>query len=458
MKLSLDLHIHSKYSRAVSDRMEIVNLGAWGDKKGIDIIGTGDVVHPLWLKELEANLKPVAEGVFGLKNQQSKTRFILTGEISSIYKQGGQTRRIHNLLIAPSFKTVKKIQQELLSRGCNLMSDGRPIIGLSSIELCDLIFGVDENCLVIPCHVWTPWYSLYGSKSGFDSVRECFGEYTNRIYAIETGLSSDPATNWQIKDLDGRAIVSFSDAHSPEKLGRELTIISNNSNPVTANNISNNINSVTSTSAKNFTFNDLAGAFKQDKACPWQISYTIEFYPEEGKYHYSGHRKCQLRQSPEETKKTGETCPVCGRPMTLGVMHRVSQLAGREVKPQSKLSDKGIKGWLAPNDFKRPPYVKLVPLVEIISEALDAGVKTKGVEAVYNQLIDNLGNELFVLTEASIDEIKSQAGEKVAEGVKKVREGDIVIEPGYDGVFGIVSIWPKENAQIASDNKQMGLF
>jgi len=446
MKISLDLHIHSKYSRAVSNRMEIVNLGVWGDKKGIDIIGTGDVVHPLWLKELEANLEPTAEGIFKLKKSQAETRFVLTGEISSIYKQGGQTRRIHNLLIAPSFETVKEIQKQLLAKGCNLMSDGRPIIGLSSIELCDLVFDVNEECMIIPCHVWTPWYSLYGSKSGFDSLEECFGEFSDRIYAIETGLSSDPAMNWQIKDLDSRAIVSFSDAHSPEKLGRELTVLSN----------TNQINSLVK--SEDFNYQDLVGALKQDKNCSWQISYTIEFYPEEGKYHYSGHRKCQLRQSPKETKKSGETCPVCGRPMTLGVMHRVEELACREVEPQPKLSNKGIKGWLAPQGLNRPPYIMLVPLVEIIAETLDAGVKTKGVKTTYNQLTETLGNEIDILTEVPLDEIKKQAGERVAKGIEKVRRGDIVIEPGYDGVFGIVSIWPKENVKINSDNKQMGLF
>jgi len=261
MEVIADLHIHSKYSRAVSQQMVIPEIASWAAKKGIKLVGTGDWTHPLWLRELKENLIDNGEGVY--KSKTEDVYFLLSTEISSIYTQDGKPHRIHNLVLAPSFSVVEEINNRLRGRGVNLFSDGRPITGLSSIELCGIVFSVSKDCLVIPAHIWTPWYSLYGSNSGFDSLKECFGEFADQIYAIETGLSSDPAMNWRIEELDNRSIVSFSDAHSPQKLGREATVFEMEEK-------------------KTLEYEDIRRAIKEQK-----ISYTIEFYPEEGKYHYT---------------------------------------------------------------------------------------------------------------------------------------------------------------------------
>jgi len=442
MKLTADLHIHSKYSRAVSKKMTPENIAEWASLKGIDLVASGDWTHPLWLKELEKKLKVVENGIFKLKS--SNTKFILSTEISSIYSQGNKSRRIHNLVLAPSFKTVHRINDELKRKGCNLMSDGRPIIGLSSIELAELVWSIDKDCFIIPAHIWTPWYAMFGSKSGFDSIKECWGKYSDRIYAIETGLSSDPAMNWRIKELDNRSIVSFSDAHSPPKLGREVTVFRNK-----------NIKS-----KKNFSFSDLTDALKQDEKGDWKIAYTVEFYPEEGKYHYSGHRKCKIRQSPKQTQKKGAVCPVCGKPLTLGVMHRVEELADREkIKAVKKENDKGTAGYFHPRK-KKPPYLMLVPLQEILSESLGVGVKTKTVQNEYKKLTTELGSELEILTQKKIEDIEQVSGMKISEGVQKVRKGDIIVIPGFDGVFGKVKIWGnrKGEEEMSKKGEQKSLF
>jgi len=422
MKVIADLHLHSRYSRAVSSRMVIPQIAEWGRKKGIDLLATSDWTHPLWLKELKADLKETGDGIYRCKGIKSPY-FLLSTEISSIYSQGGKLRRIHNLVFAPSFETVDKINAELLRRGCKLMSDGRPIIGISSRDLAALVLEIDKNCLVIPAHVWTPWFSLFGSKSGFDSLEECFGDMSKYIYAIETGLSSSPDMNWRIKELDNRSILSFSDAHSPEKLGREATIFEIED-------------------MKALTYFDIKKAIQEQS-----IVSTIEFYPEEGKYHYTGHRNCGVRQSPNETKKLGTTCSVCGKQLTIGVMHRVEQLASR------------------PIDFKfsnRPPYKMFVPLMEILSESFQVGVSTQKVHNEYNNLIKVFGSEFNVLIRTKPEEIAEISGEKVAEGIRKVREGDLVIEPGYDGVFGKVKIWNQEDKEgkenLKDKDKQMSLF
>ena len=429
-----DLHLHSKYSRAVSQEMVVSVMGEWARKKGIDLLGTGDITHPLWLRELRANLEEAGEGVFKEKGRSGGPLFVLAGEISSIYSQGGKVRRIHNLVVAPSFETVEKINLKLTQRGCNLLADGRPVVGLSSMELCELVWEVDERVLVVPCHVWTPWFSLYGSRSGFDSLGECFGEFADRIYGIETGLSSDPGMNWRIAELDKRSILSFSDAHSPAKLGREATVL---------------------VGEGEFGFSQLAAAVKQEGG-GWRVGYTIEFYPEEGKYHYTGHRKCGVRQSPEETKKLGTSCPVCGKPLTLGVMHRVEELASRQVTVEKKKNKYGVVGYFNKDDPERPPYVMLVPLLEVLAEALGSTVNSQRVLGEYEQLTSELGGEFGVLLKAEVEEIRRLAGERVAEAVRRVREGEIVVKPGYDGVFGEVSIWPKEEEE--EEREQMSLF
>ena len=306
MEYVADLHLHSKYSRAVSPNMVLPQMALWAKKKGINILSTGDWTHPLWFREIKDQLVEGEQGLFKLKNSDDKSKdlqFLLSVEISSIYSQGGRGHRIHNLVFSPSFETAEKINKELVKRGGNLASDGRPIIGLSSIQLLELIRSIDENVLLIPCHAWTPWFSLYGSNSGFDSIEEAFGNYAKYIYGVETGLSSDPFMNWQISELKNRSILSFSDAHSLMKMGREATVfVPKDDPPVGGSNDNGKI-----------TFNDIVSAIKKEEAAKFKIGYTIEFYPEEGKYHYNGHRNCQVVQTPQETKEKGKICPVCHR-------------------------------------------------------------------------------------------------------------------------------------------------
>ena len=314
MEYVADLHLHSKYSRAVSKDMVLPTMAFWARKKGINILSTGDWTHPLWFREIKQQLEEKGQGLFKLKEEDSKLEkevlFLLSVEIASIYSQGGRVHRIHNLVFSPSFETSEKINRELVKRGANLTSDGRPMLGLSSIQLLEVVKSIDSNALLIPCHAWTPWFSLYGSNSGFDSIEEAFGEHASDIVAIETGLSSDPYMNWQIKELENRTILSFSDAHSPMKMGREATVF------------------VPKDSDSKITYNDIVAAIKKEKDAKFKIGYTIEFYPEEGKYHYNGHRNCQVVQTPKETKEKGTICPSCKRPLTVGVMHRVEELAG----------------------------------------------------------------------------------------------------------------------------------
>src|SRR5581483_720894 len=315
MHFIADLHLHSKYSRAVSQNMILPEMVKWAHKKGIDLLTVADWTHPLWFKEIEKQLEEAENGVYKLKEsflsndplKDNALRFILSTEISSIYSQGGKTRRIHSLVFAPSLASAKAINEELQKRGANLMADGRPIIGLSAKDLLTLILEVDENSFLIPCHIWTPWFSVFGSKSGFDSLEECFEELTPYIYGIETGLSSDPFMNWTVPELTNRSILSFSDSHSLIKMGREATVFDF---PKSLNDVS---------------FLDIKGAIMR-KAEIGKIAYTIEFYPEEGKYHFTGHRNCKVVYTPSNTKEKGIICPVCKRPLTVGVIERVNQL------------------------------------------------------------------------------------------------------------------------------------
>ncbi|PIR79890.1 MAG: DNA helicase UvrD [Candidatus Levybacteria bacterium CG10_big_fil_rev_8_21_14_0_10_35_13] len=449
-----DLHLHSKYSRAVSKDMNLPTMAFWAEKKGLNILSTGDWTHPIWIREIKQNLEEAEKGLFKLKNENSKIRFLLSVEISGIYSQGGKVRRIHNLIFSPSIETCEKINASLVKRGCNLNSDGRPIIGLSAESLIELVLSIDDKAMIIPCHVWTPWFSLYGSNSGFDSIDECFGKFADKITAIETGLSSDPYMNWQIKELNNRSILSFSDAHSPAKMGRESTVFE--LEKLTFDNIKNAImkpslkSTTGSTSIKESSAHSPRGTRDtSDTPDTSRIKYTIEFYPEEGKYHFTGHRNCDYVQTPEQTRSQGTICPVCKRPLTVGVMHRVEDLAkdGFE-KEVSKLNSNGVK-WILDPSKKHPPFVKLVPLNEIIAESLSSTVSSQKVKDAYNNLCEELGNELNVLLKASVSDIAKNAahsagsgqGEKVAEGVEKVRKGEIVMVPGFDGQYGIVKIW-----------------
>ncbi|PIU33148.1 DNA helicase UvrD [Candidatus Woesebacteria bacterium CG_4_10_14_0_2_um_filter_39_14] len=423
MEVIADLHLHSKYSRAVSQNMIIPQISLWAAKKGIGLVGTADFTHPLWFRELKENLKEVGEGVYRAKNPPEgrlNPLFLLTTEISSIYTQEGRSHRIHNLILAPNLNIVEEINNKLRSRGVNLMSDGRPISGLSTPQICEIVFSVSNDCLVIPAHIWTPWYSLYGSNSGFDSIKECFGEFADQIKAIETGLSSDPAMNWRITELDKRSILSFSDAHSTPKLGREATVFE--------------VEDV-----KKLKYEDIRQAIINNK-----IAYTIEFYPEEGKYHWTGHRLCQVKQSPEQTAKLGTICPVCGRKLTVGVMHRVEELASR------------------PDDYRpenRPPYFMIVPLLEILAEVMESSVSSQVVIGRYEQMLEKFGSEFEVLLKTPVEFIAQSFGEKTADAVNKVRKGQIFVDPGYDGVFGTVKIWSSSDEEEKKGEKeQMSLF
>jgi len=441
MEFVSDLHLHSKYSRAVSPQMILPEMAKWSAKKGINLLTTGDWTHPLWFRSIKGELIEAGEGIYRLRIKDkglrtNEVRFILTTEIASIFKQGNKLRRIHNLVFAPNIETVEKINKELLSKACNLSSDGRPIIGLSSKNLLDLLLNIDKKIILIPCHAWTPHFGIYGSASGFDSIKESFEELSNYIYGVETGISSDPWMNWQIPELNSRAILSFSDAHSLPKMGREATVFKIDktlealsymdigraiAGPMKKNlNVTSNVQSSPSSS----------------------VAYTIEFYPEEGKYHYTGHRNCKVIKSPQQIKESGNICPKCSRKLTEGVMYRVQQLANNsEFRPyDSELDENGVN-WIKDPRNIHPPFIKLVPLNEIIAESISSPVGSEKVKIKFDEMCLEFGSEIDVLLRTPIVDISSKFGEKIAEGVVKVRRGDIIIDPGYDGEYGKVKIW-----------------
>lgn len=406
-----DLHIHSRFSRACSQQLNVPNLAAWAKTKGINVMGTGDFLHPLWFAELKSQLKDDGSGF--MTHNSSDVKFVLTVEVASIYSHKGAVRRIHNLIFMPSFESAQKLQQALLAKKANLSSDGRPIVGIPSKDLLRICLEIDPKAVFIPAHIWTPWFGLFGSQSGYDSLQDCFEDLTEYIYGTETGLSSDPAMNWRIKELDNRSIISCSDAHSLPNLGRESTVFAED---------------------LSLGYAGLFTSIKEQK-----IAGTIEFHPEEGKYHYTGHRNCNVKYSPEDTKAKGTKCPVCGRGLTVGVMERVEDLASRE---NQKLKIKNQNGIIKSEEFpNRAGYRMLVPLLQIIAEAFDTAPTTQKVLTEYKKLTGSLGSEMKILTKIDIEEIAKLSGPKVAEGVDKVRKGDLVIDPGYDGVYGVVKIW-----------------
>ena len=410
MTLIADFHIHSKYSRATSQNMDLEHIFLSALSKGINIVGTADFTHPLWIEEIKNKLEEAGNGLYQLKSEiikelkiskekSSKVKFIISGEISNIYSKGGKVRRIHNIILLPSIESAIKINNVLSWQG-NLKSDGRPILGISTEELIKIVFEVENQAMFIPAHIWTPWFSLFGSMSGFDSLEEAVGDYKKYITALETGLSSDPKMNWRVKFLDSFALVSNSDAHSPENLGREANVF--------------NID---------YSYYQLKEIIeKKDKE---KFLYTIEFFPEEGKYHYDGHRMCQVRMSPEERKKNNGLCPVCHRPLTIGVLSRIDELAQRkdEEKPENAI-----------------PYINLIPLKEVIADVLNTNTKTKIVENYYQILIQNFENEFNILIDVEPQEIAKITDERIALGIEKMRKGEVFIEPGYDGEYGKIKI------------------
>jgi len=401
-----DLHIHSKYSRATSKQMDIENLSKWAKIKGIDIIATGDFCHPQYFKELEKNLESNGKGLFTYKNDQQKNKvhFLLSNELSCIYKKGDKTRRLHLVLFASSLEAVKKLNQTLEKMGFNIKSDGRPILGLDAKELAKIVLDIDKKFMIIPAHIWTPWFAIFGSKSGFDSIEECFEDLTPNIYAVETGLSSDPEMNWRLSALDKITLISNSDAHSPAKLGREVNVFE----------------------LENYSYDEIYNLIKNKDQK--KFLYTVEFYPQEGKYHWDGHASCNISFSPQETKKHKNICPVCKKPLVLGVDYRVDALADRPLgfKPKNAI-----------------PYKNLVPLMEIIAECLQVKSTTKKVQELYNKLINRFGSEFKILLNISEAELKKES-EILAEAISRVRKGNVHITPGYDGIYGKVKIFNQQ--------------
>lgn len=427
MKIIADFHIHSKYSRATSKNMVLDEIAKWANFKGINLIGTGDFTHPLWFSELKQNLEPLGNGLFASR-KFSNIKYILTAEIANIYSEGEKVRKIHSVILAPSLETVEEINQRLGKIG-NLYSDGRPILGMNVKDLARLIFDVDPRCMLIPAHAWTPWFSVYGSKSGFDSIEECFGELSPKIYAIETGLSSDPEMNWRLSKLDPISLISCSDAHSPANLGREATVFE------TADNADINYTLITQMikSAKSAGYPSTKSALK----------YTIEFFPEEGMYHFDGHRSCgNLSLHPKESRRLGKICPKCGRPLTIGVLHRVEDLADRE------------EGFRSDNF---PGSVHLVPLQEIIAESFGVAKGSKKVQTKYLQIITGIGNEFDVLLYKPLEELTGKLDPKIVDGISRVREGRVEATPGFDGVYGTIKIFGGKGEKI-QEKKQTSLF
>jgi len=468
MPFYADLHIHSKYSMATSWTCDLEHLSLWARKKGIAVLGTGDFTHPAWRAELQAKLTPAEPGLFQLRPESEHkgtvlasgkgtvlvskkgtvlaspragtvpflagaspreqkrdcprespnrdcpfscgvnghtaipappTRFMLSAEIATIYKKDGRTRKVHHLIYVPGFMEAAKIAKCLAQIG-NLEADGRPILGLDSRDLLEIVLDTGNGAYLVPAHIWTPWFSVLGSKSGFDSIEECYGDLAPHIFALETGLSSDPAMNWRLSALDRCRLVSNSDAHSPQKLGREACV-----------------------------FNCAVDYFAMRDALETGDGYggTIEFYPEEGKYHLDGHRKCGVRLTPAETRRHNGACPVCGKPVTIGVMHRVEELADRR-NPQQP--------------HGAAPFRSLIPLTEILAEVEGVGASTKHVTRRYTDLLDAIGPELYILENAPLDQLRQHGSQRLAAAIRRMRQGNVIRHPGFDGQYGNIRLFP----------------
>jgi len=408
MRFIADLHIHSRYSRATSRDMSPETLWRWAQLKGIGVIASGDFTHPLWLQELKEKLSPEGNGLFSLTKSfqtsgvpetcRAGVSFLLSSEISCIYRKGDRVRKVHAIIFAPGFGDAEKINAALSKVG-NLKSDGRPILGIDAKELLRIVLDASDAAMLVPAHAWTPHFSVFGAASGFDSLEECFGELTPHIRAIETGLSSDPPMNWRLSSLDGITLISNSDAHSPSKIGREANILDTG-----------------------MSYPDIMRALTTREG----FLGTIEFFPEEGKYHHDGHRACRVNLSPEETLHNKSLCPVCGKKVTVGVKHRVERLADRE---------EGFRPEGAP-DFHR-----MIPLQELIAETIGVGEKSKAVEREYSEMTGRLGNEFRILLELPAEEIAAAGYRRAAEAIARMRAGDVDVTPGFDGEYGTISIF-----------------
>jgi uncharacterized protein (TIGR00375 family) len=410
--------------------MTFDNIAYWAKIKGLSLVATSDFTHPEWFFLTKEKLDPVGNGFFRLKNilppvnghlknaslRPDDVHFVLSTEISFIYSKKGKVRKVHLLLLAPDFESVEKINGRLSGLG-NLRSDGRPILGLDAKHFVRIVAELCPRCVVIPSHIWTPWFSLFGSNSGFDAIEECFEEMTPFIFALETGLSSDPPMNWRLSALDRYTLVSNSDAHSPSRLGREANVFDTD-----------------------FSFKGLVEALRSRN--PDRFLHTIEFFPEEGKYHYDGHRKCGVVFSPKESLLHKDLCPKCGKKLTIGVMHRVEELADRE------------EGWRPPG---RVPFKNLIPLNEIVAQALEKTPECQSVWDVYFRLVREFGDEFKVLTEVSPSEFARLQLERVGQGIDRMRRGVVKIAPGHDGDYGLISLFEKALPEEKSSG-QLTLF
>jgi len=429
LKIIADIHIHSPWSRATSSRLSPASLERWAGIKGIGLLGTGDCTHPRWIEELRDNLEDndsgsgfyklkektrlefnagpaLAEGLPRPGRSDCNVHFVLTGEISTIYKKAGKTRKVHHVIVLPDFKAAAVFNAKLERLG-NIHSDGRPILGLDSEDLLSLLLETDDRAILIPAHIWTPWFSVLGAKSGFDSIEECYGSLASHIPAIETGLSSNPPMNWALSGLDRYSIISNSDAHSPDKLGREATVFD-----------------------MELSYDSFRQALYSNR-----IAATIEFFPQEGKYHYDGHRSCGICLQPEEASQRDGICPVCGKPLTRGVMGRVLELADRPVDETSPCPEE--------QSGNTRPYYSLIPLKEILGELLETGEASKKVEAAYGALIEKAGNEFSLLLDMNLERIEKLScpgisGELLAKAIGRMRRGEVSISPGYDGEYGVI--------------------
>ncbi|MCK4468665.1 MAG: DNA helicase, partial [Desulfobacterales bacterium] len=427
MNFIADFHVHSKFSRATAKNLDFENLYIAAQLKGITVVATGDFTHPGWFAEIKEKLEPAEEGLFKLKREiarecdkkvpiscRSKIRFILVSEISNIYKKNNKTRKNHNLVFVPNLNIADKFNSKLDKIG-NIKSDGRPILGLDARNLLEILLDTSDDSFLIPAHIWTPWFSVLGSKSGFNSIQECFEDLTPHIFAAETGLSSDPPMNWRVSSLDNFTLVSNSDAHSPLKLGREANLLNTS-----------------------LSYSAIKEAIKTGD--PKHFLGTFEFYPEEGKYHLDGHRKCSVCLRPEKTIKNKGICPVCGKPLTIGVLYRVEELADRPAgeKPH-----------------KTHPYYSIVPLVNILSEILQVGPGSKKVMRNYSAALESLGPEFSILHNLSPKAIDKAGIPLLGEAIKRMRSGEINISPGYDGEFGRVKIFKDQERERLMGQKSL---
>lgn len=400
MRVITDFHLHSKWSRACSKELTLPNIAKMCERKGIQFVGTSDAFHPAWREDIGSQLEEAGGNAYRLKDGSSATRFMLSVEISCIYKRADKVRRVHHLILFPDLNALDRLTQALNERGCNLKSDGRPIVGIDSEELLKMTLEADPRNIFIPAHAWTPWFAIFGSQSGFDSLQECFGDLSKHIYAIETGLSSDPAMNWRISALDNVFLVSNSDAHSPDNLGREANVFE----------------------MELPSYDALRSILESHDTS--KFIETIEFFPEEGKYHVDGHRACGFWCEPEETKRRKGICPTCGKPLTIGVLNRISDLADRPPHPERPSGAAGFRS--------------IVPLAEIIGSVVGTSSKSKRVTKELGQLTQ-AGSEFAILLDIPESELLKATSPEIAAAILAVRRGEVDLSSGYDGEYGIIT-------------------